>query len=263
MQVKNNWTDEANYCQCGCGIEIKKNKDFVVGHHRRNVETPEKTKIKQSKSHKGKLSPTKGKHHSEESKKILSIKNTGKVLKQETKEKIIKSTTGKSKPEGFGEIIRTRVKKMWCDPKFRDKQLKSKSEKSKRQSKSLKKIWQDPEFAKMMGRRWRLHPNKPETIILNLLQEIYPNEWKYTGDLSFIINGKNPDFVNVNGQKKIIELFGDYWHRGQDPQDRINIFKPFGWDTLIIWERELKNIADVKTKIMDFVKKKRTTYNAK
>lgn len=80
----------------------------------------------------------------------------------------------------------------------------------------------------------------------------WKNEWKFTGDFSFMINGKNPDFTNINGQKKLIELFGDYWHKDDNPQDRIDVFKPFGWDTLIIWERELKDIKQLKRKIFDF-----------
>jgi hypothetical protein len=115
--------------------------------------------------------------------------------------------------------------------------------------------WRDPEFVhnQMVGRGIR--PNKPETIILNLLNQMYPNDWKYTGDFSFTINGKNPDFTNINGQKKLIELFGDYWHRGQNPEDRKKIFREFGYDTLVIWERELKNLTKVKFKIHGFMKR--------
>lgn len=84
-------------------------------------------------------------------------------------------------------------------------------------------------------------PNKPETAVLSILDSLYPGEWKFVGDGQVIISGKNPDFINVNGQKKIIELFGDYWHRGKKAEDRAAIFSPFGYQTLVIWERELKN----------------------
>jgi hypothetical protein len=67
-----------------------------------------------------------------------------------------------------------------------------------------------------------------------------------------VVAGKCPDFVNVNGQKKIIELFGDYWHRGQNPQDRIDVFKPFGYETLVIWQRELEDLKSLRHKIFDF-----------
>lgn len=57
-------------------------------------------------------------------------------------------------------------------------------------------------------------------------------------------------------KKKLIELFGDYWHKGEDPQDRINIFKKFGYDTLVIWESELKDINKVKNKVIKFNKRR-------
>lgn len=119
-------------------------------------------------------------------------------------------------------------------------------------SERMRALHCDPVYMDKVRKSLNIRPNKPETIILNLLGRLYHGQWKYTGDFSFIINGKSPDFVNCNGQKKIIELFGDYWHKGQDPQDRINAFKPFGYDTLIIWERELKDIDSVIKKIHEF-----------
>ena len=57
---------------------------------------------------------------------------------------------------------------------------------------------------------------------------------------------------DINGQKKCIELYGNYWHKNDNPQDRIDLFKQFGYDTLIIWEHELKDIEKVKNRIMKF-----------
>lgn len=99
----------------------------------------------------------------------------------------------------------------------------------------------------------RCSPNKPENEILSILNSLYPNEWKFVGDGEVVIAGKCPDFININGQKKIVECFGDYWHRGEDPQDRIDIFKPYGYDTLVIWESELKDIAAVTKRVQGFM----------
>jgi hypothetical protein len=225
MGIKINWID-GDECQCGCGQKVTKGKRFISGHNRRFEDKD--SDIKRSQTMKG-----------------------------------------KSKPKGFGEAVSKGVKKLWQDPVFKTRQLQGRSKGDIKRSQAMKKIWMNDCHRKIATKCWddiqwkenllhkqrqgrNIRPNKPEKIILDILQILFPNEWKYT----FIINGKNPDFVNVNGQKKIIELFGDYWHKGQDPQDRIDVFKSFGWDTLIIWERELKNIADVKIKIMDFVKKR-------
>ena len=69
--------------------------------------------------------------------------------------------------------------------------------------------------------------NKAEKYLELILENLYPGEWKFVGDGQVRISGKCPDFININGEKKIIELFGDYWHQGQDPQNRIDIFTPF------------------------------------
>ncbi len=76
--------------------------------------------------------------------------------------------------------------------------------------------------------------------------------YKYVGNGEVIIGFKNPDFINVNGEKKVIELYGDYWHRNDNPQDRIDHFKKYGFDCLVIWERELKNKDSLLIKLKEF-----------
>jgi len=110
-------------------------------------------------------------------------------------------------------------------------------------------------------------PNKPEKLLNKLLQEILANEYKINvrGDI-MILGGKVPDFVNINGQKKIIELYGDYWHSDKiikksgcyedTEKGRIKYFKKYGYKTLIVWEHELKNLNKVKKRILKFNVKK-------
>lgn len=64
----------------------------------------------------------------------------------------------------------------------------------------------------------------------------------------------NPDFINVNYQKKIIEFYGDYWHKNTKKRDkqRIETYKNFGYKTLIVWEHELDNKDRLKEKILNF-----------
>lgn len=122
-------------------------------------------------------------------------------------------------------------------------------------SEGNKKKWLNPEYVAKVQKGLQLKPNKPETIILDILNDKYPGEWKFTGDFSFVINGKNPDFVNCNGQKKVIDLFGDYWHKGEKANDRKKVFKPFGYDSLIIWEKELRDMKKVTNRITKFCEK--------
>lgn len=72
------------------------------------------------------------------------------------------------------------------------------------------------------------------------MNRLFPNEYRFVGDGSFWIGGKNPDFINVNGQKKIIEMFGDYWHsrevtgtsKRSHLQERIKHFAKYGFKDL-------------------------------
>ena len=116
------------------------------------------------------------------------------------------------------------------------------------------KNWQDPEFIKKMTESWTKKPSQLEKDITNIVQNLLPNEYKYNGnfELGITIGGKIPDFVNINGKKKAIDAFGDYWHEGEDPQIRIDLFKEYGWDLLVIWEHELKDRDAVIQKILKF-----------
>jgi G:T-mismatch repair DNA endonuclease (very short patch repair protein) len=95
-------------------------------------------------------------------------------------------------------------------------------------------------------------PNRKELELGSLLQKWLFKEYKYVGDGQFILGGLCPDFLNVNGQKKVIEMFGDYWHREEDVQKRIGRFKEYGYNCLVVWERELKDISLVKKKVLKF-----------
>lgn len=120
-----------------------------------------------------------------------------------------------------------------------------------------KSLWANPEYKANLIRLQRagmlVKPNKPEKSLLSVLNELLPGEWRFVGDGSFVIAGKNPDFVNINGKKQIIELFGDYWHKGEDPDERITLFREFGYETLVVWERELKNQVELVARIKEFV----------
>jgi G:T-mismatch repair DNA endonuclease (very short patch repair protein) len=180
---------------------------------------------------KGKPSPKKGHPVSEEQKRKQSLALTGRKQteeqKQRRRENPVRYWLGKKIPEYAKEKM------------------------SKRKYES----WQDPEYVKKVMEGRKISPNKSELKLFKLLEKLYPGEWKFTGDFSFTINGKCPDFVNVNGQKKIIELFGDYWHQGHIPKARADVFAPYGYKTLVVWESEMKNMHGVAKKISEFYRK--------
>ncbi len=119
-------------------------------------------------------------------------------------------------------------------------------ETKKKRSESSLKNWQKQEYAHKVLSSNAVRPNKTEIKLLDIISPIF----HYVGDGRHRIDGKYPDFWN--GDKKVIELYGDYWHRDDNPQDRIDLFKLSGYDCLIIWEHELKDIEAVQSKVSAF-----------
>lgn len=108
----------------------------------------------------------------------------------------------------------------------------------------VRKRFDDPKYLKKIMRR-RI-PSYPEQLFSDLCKE-----FKYVGDGSLMIDGKNPDFVDSTGTK-LIEIWGEHWHRNQDPQDRIDFFKIRGYDCLIVKPFELKELDKLREKVKEF-----------
>ena len=82
-------------------------------------------------------------------------------------------------------------------------------------------------------------PTNPEIELGRLIEIACPGQYTYTGNGSLIIQGICPDYANVNGQKKVIEMFGNYWHSEGSDSERIEKFKLLGFDCLVIWQSDL------------------------
>lgn len=189
------------------------------------------TRAKMSAVHSGCNNAFYGKRHTLEAREAVRLSRLGKPTtlgrkaSQETRLRISQSCSGVSRKSA----TRSRTyRRLWANP-----------------------VWAMQRVSRIMG-GLSLRPNKAEMLLFNLLSELYPDDWKYVGDGSLIIGRLNPDFVNVNGKKQIIELFGDYWHKEQEEQARINRFTEYGFATLIIWENELKDLGRVTNKIREF-----------
>lgn len=182
-------------------------------------------------------------------------KKISETVKEKYRNGYINPLKGKKRPDSSSmmknpKYIKKRVeglKKRWReDKKFRNEQLEI-----------LKKKNNDPELQKKRFKALMRKPNKPEKILIQLMEK---NDlpYKYVGDGEVIIGRKNPDFINCNGQKKIIELFGDYWHDNSNLHwNRTEfgtkaIYSQYGFKTLIIWENELNDIDKVLKSIKKF-----------
>jgi len=103
-------------------------------------------------------------------------------------------------------------------------------------------------------------PNKPERKLIEIIQKnMLP--FKFVGNGEVMLGGYNPDFINVNGNKQIIEVFGRYWHQErkevpytQTVKGRTKIFAQYGFSTLILWDDEINTLPE------DVIVKKITSF---
>jgi len=96
--------------------------------------------------------------------------------------------------------------------------------------------------------KWNIKkPTKPEKRFINICEK-YNLPYKYVGNGKFWIENINPDFVEVNGKKICIEVFGHYWHspllnRKVDWEHtyvgRKAKLNEYGWKCIVFWDNEI------------------------
>lgn len=171
--------------------------------------------------------------------KNLTVKTDERIFK--LGRKISKKLTGKKRPFMMGNNNPSRR------PEVR-----------KKKSKIMKKLWVNKAWAKntiakSINSSYRESPNKQEIKLMNIINSVLPNTYKYVGDGNLWIGRKNPDFVHTS-KKKVIEFFGRRWHKLEHETDKTKYFKKFGYKCLVVWTEELKDIEALKKKILAFSK---------
>ena len=234
--LKRNYKENPNI-KCG----FKKGTQMHLGRklteeHRRKIGLGVKSSPKWQENIKSgarslKLSKAlKGRIFSEEYKRKQSIAHKGKLMGDENPSK---------RPE---------VRK-----KISEKGMGRKN--SKEQNDKMSRLWKqrwktDQEYINKWRQSIDASPNKKETFLINFFKE-NSLPFEFVGDFKVNIGGSFPDFINKD-KRKIIELFGNYWHKKEEEQQRINHFKDYGYECLVIWENELKDKASLLSKIVNF-----------
>jgi len=243
-----------NYCQCGCGGEIKPQRRFLLRHNLR---------LKGEKHH------SYGKPLSSEIKEKISKSHLGKKHTYESRMKMSKNRSGeKHNYYGKSRPLSTRIKlsqtkigslnPMWGKhPISYMKGKKHTNETKILIAKASRERWTNQEYREKTIRNIikasQVKPNYKELRLFDFLNKILPEQYDLNIKAEImILGGKIPDIVNINGKKKLIEFYGRRWHKPEDEEKRIREFKKYGWDTLIIWEEELNNLNILGNKIIKF-----------
>jgi hypothetical protein len=210
----------------------------------------------------GEKHPMFGKHRSEEVKKKISEANKGHHPSEETRKKLSEAKKGENHPN-YGKLMSEEQKRKISE----SSEGKHLSEEHKRKiGESMKKNWNNPEYVENFMKKIHAKPNNFELLVKSALQELLPNEYKYNGGFEegVMLGGLIPDFVNVNGKKVVIEVFGEPFHDpnkswmqvGWKRQEfgRKAIFAQLGYKTVILWCGKLKK-EDVKGYILSELEK--------
>lgn len=245
-QFKNGkWCCSRNHQSC---IVLRKNNSKALNRVMKEVQNREQVKENHSKA-------TKEVWKNLELKEKMSISIKEALSRPEVREK--KSKSGR---EAWKNI---EVRKRIIDA---SKEAKKKPEVKRRLIIAAKKVWysqtekQKEEHLSKIFKSNEIKPNKTELLLNDILQNIRSNEFKYVGDGQVWIAGKCPDWININGKKQVIEYFSNYWHgkeiTGREKENeevfRREHFKKYGFDCLVIWEGELKDIDLLLEKIKNF-----------
>lgn len=106
-------------------------------------------------------------------------------------------------------------------------------------------------IAQMMANGANKAPTIPEQRIIEIVGKYLP-DFKYNGNgqLGVVLGGMIPDFVNTNGKKQVIEVFGDYYHGKlcknwkNSELGKTMAYNSIGYDCLILWEHDIKSQRD-------------------
>jgi len=271
-------------CECGCGKIINDNVRFFHGHnrkgktlsdfHKKLISTSNTGKIR-SKEVKDKIRTSVKKQWNDESstyhsenfksnRKKFHDSRIGVERKKDTKVKIgLKQKENWNNPNHLfnSKTFRNKLsnihKEIWKDLESNY----NSEQRSDKISKTIKHLYTTEDFLKKYQNGLKVYKNKLESKFETILKKLNIFSFKFVGDRSFWINGRNPDFINED-QKMVIEIFGDYWHGNErtginnsdHELDRINHYKMNGYKSIIIWEHEINNIDELSSKILEFMK---------
>lgn len=156
--------------------------------------------------------------HSEETKRKIAESCRGRIHTEEARQKISKALTGRVFTPEWRQRLSEAAQELWGDPEYAEKQ-------------------QILMHQGMRNMPWS--PTMPEILFGMLLEENFPNTWRYNGRGGLVLGKYIPDFVRKNGTKQVIEVFGMYWHPESDEEVKKDIYKKFGYDCLVIWDYDI------------------------
>ncbi len=247
------------YCACGCGIQLTypyHDSKFTSGH---NVYCEPKELIR-ARGLKGKIASMKTEKTQEFTCRLCDKLTQGvngrkTCIECQTKSgecacgcgtKIKNNSRGYGRPVNYRTGHYTRTLSFEEQKRRNRKRLAKRSyteEHNKANSERMKQLYKDGKLIHLFE-----YDGKTSKVERSLKPYVEPLGYVHTLDKRYFI-GKStdrvriPDYVNSK-ERKIIEVWGRYWHRGQDPQEMIDWYTSYGWSCIALWEDEVSEFID-------------------
>ena len=92
--------------------------------------------------------------------------------------------------------------------------------------------------AKLEGKGRLGSPNADEFFLGIYLEKRFPGEWAFNGSYNqgITIGRKVPDFVNINGKKEVVEMFGHHRHPDWHEKAWVEHYAKYGFKCTVVWE---------------------------
>lgn len=188
-----------------------------------------------------------------ETRNKISIVHKGQIIDKHWRQKISKSCKGrKAWNKGLPMSEKSKHKLSEVNKGSVWNAGKKKEYNSSLMKASIKQqdLWKDRAYAK------RILHRRPMSFPEQKFEHFCIDEglpFRFVGNGVLVIDGKNPDFVGTEDQTLLIEIWGERWHLGQDPNDRIRFFSDRGYKCIVVYAKELSEHYRLLERVNSFI----------
>lgn len=266
------WTTlpTVRFCECGCGELIKSWRRFALGHNSRVEPTKPWEGKKQSREFVERRIRAQVYCRFMTTLPMVRVCECGCGEYVRLPKRFVHGHHMRS--DEVRERIGSKLREKYRDEKYRrrmselSKKIQNRPDVKEKRREILLKLWRDREYRekqiRAILRGSMKRPTEPERKLMKIIEEFGLN-YKYVGNGEVVIGWCNPDFINVNGLKTVIEVYGCYFHKcpecfGGDGDKRhwarVGNYKKYGYKTLVFWEHEINNLSkdEIAQRIIDF-----------
>jgi len=109
---------------------------------------------------------------------------------------------------------------------------------------SMRILFKNEDYRKKILRKRKI--SFYESRIIQLISD-FKLPYKFVGNGKIWIGNRNPDFININGEKKVIEVYGrfqkarNYGSSKNYEKNRVKHYKKYGFEAIFLSDKEILN----------------------